>query len=79
MQDLGDINKDQKDDVMIISIRCMTCGKPVAQLWEDFQKRTEGGEDPKTVLDELKLIKYCCRSLFLTHVDVYKDVAKFKR
>ena len=79
MQDLGDINKDQRDDVMIIPIRCMTCGKPVAQLWEDFQKRTEGGEDPKTVLDELKLIKYCCRSLFLTHVDVYKDVAKFKR
>jgi len=64
---------------MIIPIRCMTCGKPVAHLWEEFQKRTQDGEDSKTVLDELKLIKYCCRSLFLTNVDVYKDVAKFKR
>jgi DNA-directed RNA polymerase subunit N len=64
---------------MIIPIRCMTCGKPVAHLWEEYNKRTQSGEDKKTVLDDLQLLKYCCRTLFLTHVDSYKDVAKFKR
>ena len=26
---------------MIIPIRCFSCGKPVAQLWEEFKERTE--------------------------------------
>lgn len=57
----------------------MSCGKPVAQLWETFQKRVGLGEDTKKVLDELGLKRYCCRSLFLTHVDTYKQIAKYKR
>lgn len=64
---------------MIIPVRCMSCGKPVAQLWETFQKRIQEGEDPKVVLDELELKRYCCRALFLTHVDTYKQIAKYKR
>ncbi|MEM5872470.1 MAG: DNA-directed RNA polymerase subunit N [Candidatus Aenigmatarchaeota archaeon] len=64
---------------MIIPIRCMTCGKVVAHLWEQYKKRVQAGEEPKKVLDELGLKRYCCRSLFLTHVDTYKDIAKFKR
>ena len=57
----------------------MSCGKVVAQLWEIFQKRIQQGEDPKVVLDDLGLKRYCCRSLFLTHVDSYKQIAKYKR
>lgn len=57
----------------------MSCGKVVAQLWETFQKRIQQGEDPKIVLDELGLKRYCCRSLFMTHVDSYKQIAKYKR
>jgi DNA-directed RNA polymerase subunit N len=40
---------------MIIPIRCFSCGKPIAHLWEDFKKRTEAGEDAGKVLDELGL------------------------
>jgi DNA-directed RNA polymerase subunit N len=64
---------------MIIPIRCMSCGKVVAQLWEEYNKRIAAGEEPKKVLDSLGLTKYCCRSLFLTHVDTYKQIAKYKR
>jgi DNA-directed RNA polymerase subunit N len=64
---------------MMIPIRCMSCGKVLAQLWEDYNKRVEAGEDPKKVLDSLGLKKYCCRSMFLTHVDTYKQIAKYKR
>ncbi len=64
---------------MIIPVRCISCGKPVAHLWENYQKRVEAGEEPKKVLDELGLKRQCCRALFLTHVDLVKQISKYKR
>jgi len=63
---------------MIIPIRCISCGKPIAHLWETYEKRVKAGEDSKLVLDDLGLKRYCCRSVFITHVDVYKQIARFK-
>jgi len=57
----------------------MTCGKPVGHLWEKYKKEVEKGNDPKKVLDSLGLERYCCRSLFLTHVDLIDKVANFKK
>lgn len=64
---------------MIIPIRCQSCGKPVAHLWEPYKERTEKGEDSKKVLDELGLKRYCCRALFLGHIDLIDTVAQFKK
>jgi len=64
---------------MIIPIRCMSCGKPVAHLWEEYSKRVEVGEDKKKVMDSLELDRYCCRALFLSHVDLLDTVARFKK
>jgi len=64
---------------MIIPIRCMSCGKPVAHLWEDYKRRVLNGEDRKKVMDELGLDRYCCRALFLGHVDLLDTVARFKK
>jgi len=64
---------------MIIPIRCFTCGKPIAHLWEEFKKRVEKGEDTKKVLDELGVKRYCCRAVFLGHVDLIELVSKFKK
>lgn len=64
---------------MIIPIRCLTCGKPIAHLWEEFKKRTEAGEVSKKVLDELGIERYCCRAVFLGHVDLIDIVSKFKK
>lgn len=64
---------------MIIPIRCMTCGKPVGHLWEEYNKRVANNENPKKVLDALGLERYCCRALFLTHIDLIKDIGRFKR
>ena len=57
----------------------MTCGKPVGHLWEKYRKQVEKGKDPKKVLDSLGVEKYCCRSLFLTHVDMIDKVGQFKK
>jgi|TARA_B100001964_G_scaffold111440_2_gene124388 DNA-directed RNA polymerase subunit N len=48
-------------------------------LWEDFKGRLEKGEDKKKVLDELGLERYCCRAIFLGHVDLIDTVAQFKK
>ena len=64
---------------MIIPIRCMSCGRPVAHLWESFKDRAEKGESKKDVLDELGLERYCCRALFLGHIDLLDEIAQFKK
>ncbi len=64
---------------MIIPVRCISCGKPVGHLWEEYKERTEDGEDSGEILDDLGLDRYCCRSLFLTHTDLIHRAAKFKK
>ena len=64
---------------MIIPIRCFSCGKPIAHLWESYKERTAKGENGKKVLDELGLERYCCRAMFLGQVDLLETAAQFKR
>jgi len=64
---------------MIIPVRCFSCGKPVGHLWEKFKERVEKGEDRKKILDDLGLERYCCRALFMGHVDLIDTVARFKK
>ncbi len=63
----------------MIPIRCFSCGKPVGHLWEDFRERVAKGEERKKVLDNLGLDRYCCRALFMGHVDLIDVVSEFKK
>ncbi|MBS3055500.1 MAG: DNA-directed RNA polymerase subunit N [Candidatus Aenigmarchaeota archaeon] len=63
---------------MIIPVRCFTCGKVVGHLFEDYKKRVKSGENGEKVLNDLGLKRYCCRQLFMGHVDLLKDVSQFK-
>ncbi len=73
------VDRNHTGEKMIIPIRCFSCGKPVAHLWESYNERVKNGEDPKKVMDELGLKRYCCRALFIGHIDLLEDVAKFKK
>lgn len=64
---------------MIIPIRCFSCGKPVGHLHEEFLERTEKGEETAKVLSSLGLERYCCRALFMGHVDLINIAGEFKR
>ena len=64
---------------MIIPIRCWSCGKPIAHLWEKCKERTNKGEDMNKVLTELGLERYCCRAMFLGQVDLLDTIAQFKK
>ncbi len=63
---------------MQFPVRCFTCGKVIGDKWEEFQERVEEGEDKGEVLDDLGVEKYCCRTIFLTHVDSIEEVAEHK-
>jgi DNA-directed RNA polymerase subunit N (RpoN/RPB10) len=64
---------------MIIPVRCFSCGKPIGHLWEQFKHRIAEGENSKTVLDDLGLERYCCRSMFLGQTDLIELIGKFKK
>ena len=62
---------------MIIPVRCFTCGKVIGQLYDEYNLRVQGGEDAKKVLDEIGLDRYCCRRMFLTHVDLIDQIMPY--
>jgi len=62
---------------MIMPVRCFTCGKVVADHWEEFARRIKAGERPKQVLDEMGMTRYCCRRMFISQVDVIDDLLRY--
>ncbi|MCD6242899.1 DNA-directed RNA polymerase subunit N [Candidatus Bathyarchaeota archaeon] len=62
---------------MIIPIRCFTCGKLIADKWEEFAERVKAGEDPGKVLDSMGIKRYCCRRMLLSHIDILDEILKF--
>lgn len=64
---------------MIIPVRCFSCGKPIGHLWEKFKAGVEEGKDPAKVLDELGVERYCCRQVFIGHVDLIDTISRFKK
>lgn len=64
---------------MIIPVRCFSCGKPIGHLWEEYKERLEKGEEAKKAMDALGLERYCCRGVFLGHVDLIDISGEFKR
>ena len=64
---------------MLIPIRCFSCGKPVAHLWKEYNEKIKNGENKNKALDELGLERYCCRALFLGHIDLIDTISRFKK
>jgi len=64
---------------LIIPVRCFTCGKLVADRWEEFARRVKTGEQPKKVLDDIGMTRYCCRRMFISQVDVLDDLLRYSQ
>jgi DNA-directed RNA polymerase subunit N len=64
---------------MIVPVRCFSCGKPVAGLYEEFKTRVAKGENAGKVLDELQVKRYCCRKMLLTHAEMIDDIMQYSR
>jgi DNA-directed RNA polymerase subunit N len=49
----------------------------IGHLWEQYQTRTEAGDEAAEVMNDLGLERYCCRRMFVSHLDLLHEVAPF--
>ncbi|HDJ96856.1 MAG: DNA-directed RNA polymerase subunit N [Thermoprotei archaeon] len=63
---------------MIIPVRCFTCGALIGDKWLEYARRVKQGEDPKRVLDDLGVKRYCCRRMFLSHVELIDEILLYE-
>ena len=63
---------------MLIPVRCFTCNKVVGNKYETYKKLiNEDGLSKKDALDRLGLVRYCCRTIILSHVDLIDKVLNY--
>ena len=62
---------------MLVPVRSFTCGRLIADKYEDYQNKIKAGEEPIKVLDELGMDRYCCRRMLLTSVETIQQVIPF--
>ncbi len=65
--------------MVIIPVRCFTCGAVIGDKWDEFVKRVSNGESPGKVLDDLGIKRYCCRRMLLSHVDLIGEIVMYSR
>jgi len=64
---------------MYFPIRCFTCGAVLADKYEEYSKRVKDGMNPAQALEELGVDRYCCRRMFLAHVEVMDKIVKYRK
>jgi DNA-directed RNA polymerase I, II, and III subunit RPABC5 len=62
---------------MIIPVRCFTCGKVIGNKWESYLTLLGQDHNEMEALDELGLVRYCCRRMVLTHVDLIEKLLNY--
>jgi len=62
---------------MLIPVRCFSCNKVIGGKYEEFIERRGKGEDPAKVMDDLGIMRYCCRRLFVASRDVIDDLIPY--
>jgi DNA-directed RNA polymerase subunit N len=63
---------------MEFPIRCFTCGTVIGHLYEQYKDDTKE-KNVELVLDELGVERYCCRRMFLAHVNLIERVLRYPR
>ena len=76
---------------MLIPVRCFTCGKVVGDKYDRYlrmchelkAKVKEEGQGERAVeakvLDALGMRRYCCRRMFLTHIDLAERLLLYEK
>ena len=67
----------QVSDKMLIPVRCWSCGKVIAHVYEQYKQAVAAGGDPQKTLDDIGLERYCCRRMFVAHIDLIDEIAPF--
>ena len=58
---------------MLIPVRCFTCGKVIAHEWEKYLTLINH-HTKNEALELIEFNTFCCRRMFLSHVDIAKQL-----
>lgn len=54
----------------MLPIACFSCNKRIGKYEREFVERVENGENKEEILNSLKIVRYCCRRMFLGYENV---------
>lgn len=57
---------------MIIPIRCFTCGKVIAHMYEKYLALANDEQRQEFLKNE----RYCCKRMFITQCDLIDDILR---
>ena len=63
---------------MLIPVRCFTCNKVIAAKWEKYNQYLKQGYTTQKALDEIGFRRYCCRRMFLGHVNTIDQLLELE-
>ena len=63
---------------MEFPVRCFTCGSVLGHFYEKYKVLIKEKKVDE-VLDTLGVTHYCCRRLFVSHVDIIDSIIKYPR
>ena len=64
---------------MMIPIRCFSCGKPLADKWDDYKNAIANGTTEAAALTQLGIERLCCRRMFLSQDELTEEIKKYPR
>ncbi len=64
---------------MEFPVRCFTCGAVIGDLYEKYAAGLEANTPAAEVLDGLGVNRYCCRRMFLGHVEGMEAIKKYRK
>ncbi|MFX1316508.1 MAG: DNA-directed RNA polymerase subunit N [Promethearchaeota archaeon] len=60
-------------------MRCFSCGKLIAHIYEPYLEMLEKGENSDEAFKKLGIERWCCKRMIVSHVDLIDDLLKFSR
>ena len=64
---------------MYFPIRCFTCGAVIGHQYEEYSKKVKDGKNPAETLEGMGVERYCCRRMFLGHVEVMDKITRYRK